>query len=857
MFGEMVSKRWLRILVSMIAGTVIAYMMMGKFILPYQLKKNSNFVAYPGWFSFAHDWNKDGFGEIFLGRYNSQSHQGEIIIENHWGRIQDQLNIPGFVQFEPTFGGSWFCFGDFTGDGKDELCVFARENDSLFLYIANLQELQKQERLSRYFLLARSEKAKRKKHQWDIYLNDKRVLDVNNDGKKELVFTLVSGYSNYPRGIYIFDVEEQRIVHRFDTHAFLWEMDFWDLTGDEKKEIIVSTYASDNFPADYPYSDAYTWVFVFDAELQLLFEPRKLYGFTSSFVGKGILKKSDNAQQQSFIVGFVKTGNRGDQPNKFLLIDREGKIITEHPLPRNLTDTPYTHLSLKRTAFDSLIIVLSHNSSSAFTLTSFDMSFRKLHQRSFSEKVNVLEIADLDGDQISEIICTMGEKLLVLDSRFRTLASYSIQTSSNTVAYLFFLDRGANLNPDMLITFYDITGENKLSASQWRYQTNPVYSYRFIIALLAGVCLSALYVLFDYRRLVNMKKGIIYRVLDRNDQGIMLLDNKGRVVYVNPVFMQMLNFSEPIKESIGYQQMIPESHRISELIEKVLEKNEPITENIIFYHEGRLEKRTVRLMPMGNGQIRGYQIVLTSGKEILPRKMQIWSKSVQKLAHDIKTPLNNIAMGLKTVMDEITKTDLPNKGLLLEDLQVMRVQIRRIHSLTQNFLKYINLEKPTYQLADVNQCIENVLQQFAAYRNEELSIEFTPGSIPMFYFDPQQIEMVIKVLVENAIDALQCKGSIWIRTQLLENYLAEIPLQCEIEVTDNGPGIPKDKQGKIFEPFYTDKENGSGLGLAISRKIVEDHNGEILFTSTEKLGTTFKILLPVRNSDELPESSSE
>src|SRR5207248_3067178 len=107
-------------------------------------------------------------------------------------------------------------------------------------------------------------------------------------------------------------------------------------------------------------------------------------------------------------------------------------------------------------------------------------------------------------------------------------------------------------------------------------------------------------------------------------------------------------------------------------------------------------------------------------------------------------------------------------------------------------------------------------------------------NIPLVQCDPAQIEQVILALVMNAIDAMARGGNLWLRTRMANAD------SVEMEVRDDGSGIPPEILSQIFEPFLTTKETGRGvgLGLAISRGIIERHNGTIEVQSESGRGTT-------------------
>ncbi len=115
-------------------------------------------------------------------------------------------------------------------------------------------------------------------------------------------------------------------------------------------------------------------------------------------------------------------------------------------------------------------------------------------------------------------------------------------------------------------------------------------------------------------------------------------------------------------------------------------------------------------------------------------------------------------------------------------------------------------------------------------------------NLPPLQCDAAQIEQVALALVINAIDAMPHGGNLWVSTRTLPDE------QIELQVRDDGVGIPPEILPRIFDPFTTTKEvgKGVGLGLAVSKGIVERHGGHIEVSSELGVGTTFRIILPLR-----------
>jgi len=144
--------------------------------------------------------------------------------------------------------------------------------------------------------------------------------------------------------------------------------------------------------------------------------------------------------------------------------------------------------------------------------------------------------------------------------------------------------------------------------------------------------------------------------------------------------------------------------------------------------------------------------------------------------------------------------------------------------------------------AIIDRCVRLVQHQLQL-RNIELHLALS-SDMPPVRCDCGQIEQVILALVMNAIDAMPNGGNLTLRSRK-----AKDPAEVQIEVQDDGVGMPPEVLGNMFEPFFTTKERGRGLGLglAISRNIVERHGGKIQVRSEAGRGTAFTITLPLQS----------
>ncbi|SFE77289.1 two-component system sensor histidine kinase NtrB [Roseivivax sediminis] len=250
----------------------------------------------------------------------------------------------------------------------------------------------------------------------------------------------------------------------------------------------------------------------------------------------------------------------------------------------------------------------------------------------------------------------------------------------------------------------------------------------------------------------------------------------------------------------------------------------------------------------------GWMIMLISPRELAGRMTQSHSvKSAAKsaigmaemLAHEIKNPLAGIAGAAQLLSMNLSKEDLE-----LTDLIV--AETRRVVKLLEQVEQFGNLSPP--ELRPVN--LHDVLDR--ARRSAQLGfgghmkiVEDYDPSLPLALGDPDQLLQVILNLLKNASEAADSKegGKIRLRTFYEHSFRLRradgsgqsVPLQIEIE--DDGPGLPPDIKGDVFDPFVSGKENGTGLGLALVSKIISDHGGWISVDSVPGR-TRFRISLP-------------
>ncbi|MBU1056156.1 MAG: response regulator [Proteobacteria bacterium] len=206
------------------------------------------------------------------------------------------------------------------------------------------------------------------------------------------------------------------------------------------------------------------------------------------------------------------------------------------------------------------------------------------------------------------------------------------------------------------------------------------------------------------------------------------------------------------------------------------------------------------------------------------------------VAHEINNPLTTI---LTTAM--LIQEDLQKDNPIYQELDIISSETLRCRKIVTSLLNFARQSKPEKKQYDICEIMEEcalLTRKQAAFKNITINFNCT-DSIPKLLFDKGQIEQAVINLVLNATDAVDPGGSI----TLSVSYKSAKD-QVIIMVSDTGNGIPFEVIDKIFDPFFSTKEDGTGLGLSITSGIIEQHGGAIDVSSKPGHGTTFTIVLP-------------
>jgi signal transduction histidine kinase len=214
------------------------------------------------------------------------------------------------------------------------------------------------------------------------------------------------------------------------------------------------------------------------------------------------------------------------------------------------------------------------------------------------------------------------------------------------------------------------------------------------------------------------------------------------------------------------------------------------------------------------------------------------------IAHEIKQPLGAMSLNCDAALECLKATPLD-----LEELRSCLADVKndsdRANEIVAGVRALFKMTARQRTMVEINRLIREVLRMVENdlhVHGVSISTEFQED-IPQVRADPIQLQQVILNLVKNAIDAIAVGPTTIRAIRLVPTYDGKSVVSIYIQ--DTGPGITLDNETQIFDPFFTTKPSGMGLGLSISRRIIEEHGGNLRLTETTSSGCIFEIALPV------------
>jgi signal transduction histidine kinase len=263
-----------------------------------------------------------------------------------------------------------------------------------------------------------------------------------------------------------------------------------------------------------------------------------------------------------------------------------------------------------------------------------------------------------------------------------------------------------------------------------------------------------------------------------------------------------------------------------------------ISENVIDFTESKFRK----MKEMSDDFSK--EIKELEERLIRSERLSIVGQVAAGYSHELNNSLSSM-LGYTQFVQHNISTNHPELSDLLDNMETISNQISRASNITQNLLDLSRKSPSEKKPTEVQKVIDQVLS-YVEYRLRSLEIKVIrdyESQLPLISVDPGKIEQVFLNLIINACHAMSEGGTLQIKISRVKSNERDI---VRLQLTDTGLGISKENMQKIFDPFFSTKNEsgGTGLGLFVSRRIVESYQGIIEVESENNNGTTFTVEFP-------------
>ena len=349
------------------------------------------------------------------------------------------------------------------------------------------------------------------------------------------------------------------------------------------------------------------------------------------------------------------------------------------------------------------------------------------------------------------------------------------------------------------------------------------------------------------------EKGLLEKVFEALQEGVILLDTDGKVTYVNRAACQFFGIKG--EQAIG--QKLGQGLRDLDWSE-LLKPGTVVTRDLeVFYPENRF--LNFYITGIDDELQLGFVMLIRDVTETRKRtEAQIESERLNAftllaagVAHELGNPLNSLTIHLQLLDRRIRKLGKQGESLR-EHLDVATGEIKRLDFIIGQFLAAIRPTQPKMQRTQINDLISESLR-FLKPETDKARVKVKcelRSDMPQMPLDATQMKQALYNLIRNACQAMPDGGTLIVASSFND-------FEVRLSFEDTGKGISPEQMGKLFQPFSTTRPTGTGLGLLIVRRIIREHGGEIDIESREGKGTRVSLWLPlVEKKVRLLEASS-
>jgi len=348
----------------------------------------------------------------------------------------------------------------------------------------------------------------------------------------------------------------------------------------------------------------------------------------------------------------------------------------------------------------------------------------------------------------------------------------------------------------------------------------------------------------------------ISSLLQAVNESIIILDSSKEITSSNDAALILFQFDADAF-SEWFKKILSTNIELNNTVSQALKNRTHIVEKKISIFLPNDDEIYVKMNVESLGEENSIQGVILTFKDLqsitelennLFRSMKfgIITNLASSISHEIKNPLSAMAMHSEILKNKLESVEFKDKKKTKISIDTLQNEVKRLNGIIQQFLSLAKPSKLKLDLVNINDVVNDVntlVQQQAQEQNIKLKTNLQM-KLDTIYGEEDQLKQVLLNLILNAFAVMPNGGNLEIQTKSNNNKFL-------INIIDSGNGIPKKIQTKIFELYFTTKNDGGGIGLSICKNIMEAHEGKLYFKTKIGKGTTFTMEFPSKEKTTL------
>lgn len=357
---------------------------------------------------------------------------------------------------------------------------------------------------------------------------------------------------------------------------------------------------------------------------------------------------------------------------------------------------------------------------------------------------------------------------------------------------------------------------------------------------------------------LDERRRYIEAVLANIDAGVVSMDEDGAITTVNPAAMRLLSLDPagvvgkqagPVLAACGYGEV---SGMLAGLASGALASGASL--NVENESGGRTLAVTASSLVRRSGNRRGWILFFEDVSRMAEmQRTEAWKEVARRIAHEIKNPLTPIQLSAQRMGRRLAGHLTGEDAELVEEcIGTIIGEVDELKGLVNEFSQFTRSAGGDKRAQDLNQLVEETLPLYRQARPDiTMAFEGAEAATEVV-MNREAVRRALVNLLDNAVAALgpEPDGAPVPAREITVATRCDEELSCVIlEVADTGPGVPTEQRARIFEPYYSTKDDGTGLGLAVVASVAADHHAYVRVHDNEPTGSRFVIEFPIARAE--------